>query len=386
MLRATVVTNIRTPNNDALFAEVARQGRIELQVVYAAANEANRDWRLRATAAYPHRVLSGWTLGGSTHINLAIGRVLRALVPDVVVLGGSYTMPTTQLAGATLARRGTPWVYWGEEVSHAPTSAPARALRTALRWPVRRAAGVLAVGSRARASYVRAGVPPDRVAEFHYYADAGHFALAPAERAAARRRVRERHGIADDALVAVYAGQLIPRKDVAMALRALGRLACADRDPGWVLLIAGDGPQRAALGRLAGELGIQGRVQFAGFVQPAALPEYFAAGDCCVLPSRREGWGVVVGEALAAGLPVFASTRVNAAADLVREGENGGVFAPGDDAALAALLGNAARPGRLPAMAAQARAAVADETPSVAAARLARLLGAVRDGHSIGAL
>lgn len=385
MLRAVVVTNIRTPNNDALFAEVARQGRMELHVIYAAANEANRDWRLGATAAYPHQVLSGWTLGGSAHINPGIGRVLRALGPDVVVLGGSYTTPSTQLAGAAVARRGTPWVYWGEEVSHAPASAPTRALRAALRWLVRCAAGVLAIGSRARASYLRAGVPPDRIAEFRYYADAEHFALAAVERAHARRRVRERHGVAVDARVAVYGGQLIPRKDVATAVRALVRLA-ADRDPGWVLLVVGDGPERAPLARLACELGVEDRIRFAGFVQPAALPEYFAAGDCFVLPSRSEGWGVVVGEALAAGLPVFASTRVNAAADLVRAGENGGAFAPGDDAALAALLADAARPGRLPALAAQARAAVADETPAVAAARLARLLGAVHDGRPIGTL
>ncbi len=385
MIRIALVTNIRTPNNDALFGHVARQPGVDFHVLYGAAVEANRDWRLAAAESYAHEVLPGWTLRGSAHVNPALVGALRFFAPDAVVLSGSYVMPTVQLAAVTLARSRTPWAYWGEELSHTAVAAPRRAVRAALRWPVRRAGGVLAIGSRARASYVRAGVPPARVADFRYYADAEHFALPPDARVVARASVRARHAIAHDAVVVLYCGQLISRKGVDTAIRAFGRIgpAAAGTAP-CVLLVVGDGAERGALQRLAGELGVADRVRFAGFAQPDVLPAYFAACDCFVLPSHAEGWGVVVGEALAAGLPVFASTRVNAAADLVRPGENGGVFEPGDDAGLATVLGSAvADPARLAATGACARASVRGEAPVVAAPRLVRLLAAVRAGAPI---
>jgi len=69
------------------------------------------------------------------------------------------------------------------------------------------------------------------------------------------------------------------------------------------------------------------------------LSAFYAASDCLVLPSEYEPWGLVVNEAMAAGLPVIVSDKVGCAADLVRSGENGVVYRCGDLAALAKALG-----------------------------------------------
>lgn len=387
MLAIGLVTNIPTPNNDALFGQVARQAGVELRVLYGAPIESNRSWRLDRDKAYAYEVLPGWTVAGSAHVNPRVLRALRAFRPDVAVLSGSYTMPTVQLAAAALRAGGTPWLYWGEELAYGDAPAPVRAARALLRRTLRHARGVLAIGSRACASYVRAGVAPERVADFRYYADTDHFALDARTRAEARASVRGSLGLGEQAFAVLYCGQLIPRKDVATLLRAVHRLSTPGDGARASVILAGDGPDRPALEALAEELGIRDRVHFTGFLQPAVLPRVFAAADVFVLPSHAEGWGVVVSEALAAGLPVFASERVNAAADLVRDGENGGLFGAGDAARLAGLLGAVVGdPARRRAMADAARAAVACETPTFAARRFVSLLRAAVAGRALHGL
>ncbi len=70
---------------------------------------------------------------------------------------------------------------------------------------------------------------------------------------------------------------------------------------------------------------------FKGFVQSSALPDAFAQADVFVLPSRHDGWGLVINEAIAAGMPVITTDCVGAAADLVEDGRNGFV-GPADNA------------------------------------------------------
>jgi glycosyltransferase involved in cell wall biosynthesis len=82
---------------------------------------------------------------------------------------------------------------------------------------------------------------------------------------------------------------------------------------------------------------LSNRIHFLGFKQPAALPPIFAAADIFVLPSRHDGWGVVVNEALGAGLPIIVSDRVGAR-DLVDDGRNGLITCAGDVEELADAL------------------------------------------------
>jgi glycosyltransferase involved in cell wall biosynthesis len=76
------------------------------------------------------------------------------------------------------------------------------------------------------------------------------------------------------------------------------------------------------------------RIEYAGFQAPGALPRFFGAADAFILPSRHEGWGVVVNQALGAGLPVLCSDAVGAGFDLVEEGVNGLRFRADDVDAL----------------------------------------------------
>jgi len=135
---------------------------------------------------------------------------------------------------------------------------------------------------------------------------------------------------------ALFLGRLVPVKGVSVLLDALAREGRYDR---YDLLIAGDGPCRAALAGQAAALG--DRVRLLGEVRGGARRELLAAADALVLPSlrlpdgRTEGAPTVLMEALCAGLPVVCSD-VGAARDIVQDA--GVVVPPGDRARLAEAL------------------------------------------------
>jgi glycosyltransferase involved in cell wall biosynthesis len=123
---------------------------------------------------------------------------------------------------------------------------------------------------------------------------------------------------------------------------------------------------------------VRERISYAGFQAPEALPRFFAEADVFVLPSRYDGWGVVVNQALGAGLPVVCSDAVGAAEDLVIPGENGYVFPSGDAAALqAALEAVTGEAGRIASFSARSLELSARLGPEYGARQLQRILAEV---------
>lgn len=118
---------------------------------------------------------------------------------------------------------------------------------------------------------------------------------------------------------------LVPLKNVDVLLRAFA----AAKLPDARLRVGGDGPQRAALARLARALGVAKRVDFCGAVPPGEAPAFYNGCDALVCASRVETFGVTLIEALACGVPVLA-TRCGGPEDIVRPGQNGLLVAPND--------------------------------------------------------
>ncbi len=128
-----------------------------------------------------------------------------------------------------------------------------------------------------------------------------------------------------------FAGRLGPQKALGVALQALVDV------PDVTLAVAGDGPERSALERRVGELGLDGRVSFLGSVPRVQVLRLFRAADASLLASAWENFPHTVVEALAVGCPVIA-TAVGGVPEVVRDGENGLLVPPGDPAALAAAI------------------------------------------------
>jgi glycosyltransferase involved in cell wall biosynthesis len=137
--------------------------------------------------------------------------------------------------------------------------------------------------------------------------------------------------------VVVFAGRHIPEKRVPALVPAIA--AARERLPELRGVILGDGPDRELVQRRVAELGLSAVVEVPGFVSTEVVQETIAHALCLVLPSRREGYGLVVVEAAACGTPsVVVAAPDNAAVELISEGENGFVAASDSAEDLAAAI------------------------------------------------
>ncbi|MGC9270217.1 glycosyltransferase family 4 protein [Acidiphilium sp.] len=215
--------------------------------------------------------------------------------PDAI--DGHYLYPDG-VAAAWLARHfNLPLVLTarGSDVTQWPDFPRPRALIT----EALDQADALITVSQALAEGVRAlGIDPHKITTLRNGVDTEIF--NPIEPSTARAAI----GQTNRYILSV--GHLIPRKGHDRVIEAFARLATAQL-AGHDLIIAGDGPERAALGDLAAAHGLFSRVKLIGAMPQPRLPLYYSGADCLVLASSREGWANVLLEAMACGTPVVAS-------------------------------------------------------------------------------
>jgi glycosyltransferase involved in cell wall biosynthesis len=274
----------------------------------------------------------------------------RASGARLVVAHGSRTLP----ACAAALVGGPPAVYRSIGDPAAWAGGGLRRARTRLLLSRMAAVTVLwpAAADSVRALY---HVPAGRT---HVIPNAVPAGRCPVPDADDRRAARQVLGLPAEAPVVAAIGALGPEKLVGDAVAACAAL------PEVHLLVAGDGPERAALERRAAAE-TPGRAHFAGAL-PGATGA-LAAADVVVLPSRTEGMPGVLIEAGLSGVPAVA-TDVGGVAQIVRDGETGVLVAPGDVAGLAAGLRRALAGRQAMGAAARRRCLARFEIEPVAAA------------------
>jgi glycosyltransferase involved in cell wall biosynthesis len=140
-------------------------------------------------------------------------------------------------------------------------------------------------------------------------------------------RFRARHAIPPDQPVALYVGRVAHEKNIGFLLEALTHALW--QRPDLLLVIAGEGPALESLQRKVVDLRLDHHVRFVGYLdRQQELLDCYAAADVFVFASRTETQGLVLLEAMAAGLPVFALSHMGTKS--IVEPERGAVAAPDD--------------------------------------------------------
>jgi glycosyltransferase involved in cell wall biosynthesis len=197
------------------------------------------------------------------------------------------------------------------------------------------AARVIAVSPHVAEQAAQLGVEPGRLRVIRSGVDTERF--APRDRADARRHL----GLDDRKGLVLFVGNLEPRKQLDVLLKALPRVR--QRGPQVYMAIVGTGASAGALDQtsrlqqLTHELGLQDVVRFVGRVSGDDLLQWYAAADVFALPSSSEAQGIVALEAMACGLPVVASA-VGGLLGTVDDGKSGFLIPSGDSDALADRL------------------------------------------------
>ncbi len=244
------------------------------------------------------------------------------------------------------------WTFHGTDFLPARPGPTLRARRAACRWMYRRASArvdaVVCVSEDVRRAAGAVIGAADR--KVHVIGNApSALKLADARRAGA---VRGALGIPPDAGVILFVGRLSAEKGCDRLIAAAPAVLSAA--PATVFLVAGSGPEEAALHEQASRAGVADRVRFLGARDDVG--DLLAAADVFCLPSRRDAMSLALLEAMAAGRAVVASD-IAGNRQLVTAGRTGVLVRPDDDGALAAaLLRLLARRDEAQAIAREARA------------------------------
>jgi 1,2-diacylglycerol 3-alpha-glucosyltransferase len=183
---------------------------------------------------------------------------------------------------------------------------------------------VIAPSTKLRRAFVEWGVRRPLAVTLPTGVETWRFAARDAGKVAAFQR---EHAIPDGDRVLVFVGRLGKEKNVELLVESMRKVV----DPRARLLIVGDGPYRPELERLIDAAGIRDRVTLTGYMDPADVPVAYHAADALFFASTTETQGLVIAEAMAAGLPVVA-VRDAAVADAVEDGINGLLVAESADA------------------------------------------------------
>jgi glycosyltransferase involved in cell wall biosynthesis len=324
-----VLTSIPSPYQVELFDAIARRGRIDLKVWYCAERDTRRLWE-QPRPVHASRIGAGWRITtGREHWYLD-PRPAAQLVrwkPDLAVFS-VYSMPAVQLGMWWATQAKVPWVYWGEAVASGGSGLLRRTARNLALLPVRRwACGLFGVGTKGTQN-LRDTIGADRpILNMPYFSNLARFTPADGFR------------VQPDETRFLFVGSFIYRKGVDVLARAFSALV--ESVPGARLVVAGDGDATELFDDHLSPAAAE-RVIRCGFVPWTSLPELYRRGDFLVMPSRYDGWGLVIPEAMASGLPVIGSTAAGATLDLVREGMTGWRVGPGDPVALADTMRRAA--------------------------------------------
>ncbi len=308
--RIVVLTQLTSPYQVEFFNALSAMGGCHLEVIYLTSHDRSRQWEVtRINIAHNHLILSE-----APHMR---GDAMQAIRSADLVVFNYYTDLFALRAIRERARQRSPWVFWGERPGFLQTGVMGIMARWFLLKPLHRhAAPIWAVGRFGIEGYQREFGRSRSYQNIPYFSDLDRFFKI--ERAPAAERVF------------LYSGSFSHRKGSDLLAAAFVRVAARHSKVRLVLLGAGEmeHQMRNKLQPCAD------RVTWLGFQPWDKLPECYSQGTIFCFPSRYDGWGLALVEALASGMPTIGTDRAGAALEFLAEQKAGWLVEAGSLQAL----------------------------------------------------
>jgi len=313
-IKVAIVYQHPAPYEVPLFDMIAQRPQVALTVYYCSAGSRGRGWGNCMGFSHNHEILPG-----RFGFNFNIWGKLAKAQPDVVVIAG-YSEMTMQLSILYCWLRKIPYIMICESHLLKKRSPLKKYLKGFIVKPImKRAAANLPTGTKAKEYLIYYGGNAKNMFFFPNAPNVNYFEVESQKHKSIREEIRRSMGI-KTRYVIIYVGRLVMIKGCQYLIEAFSEIRKRRDDVS--LIIVGDGDFRIQLEEQVANYQIPD-VYFLGSQPNSELPRLYAMSDVFVLPSYVEPWGVVVGEAMASGLPVIVTQKVGCAFDIVFEGENG---------------------------------------------------------------
>ena len=264
----------------------------------------------------------------------ALWSALEQTNPDVVAVNGWNNFGSL-IAASCCVRRGIPMIVMSESSRQ---DEPRTSWKEAIKRRIVGLYSAALVGGQRHVEYlVELGMPVDRVFTGYDVVDNNYFCERARQIRNSKFEIRNQRGLPENYFLA--SARFVEKKNLQRLIAAYAVYRKRSQTVGntpWDLVLLGDGPLRGILNSQLSTLNLNEHVHLPGFKPYDELPVYYGLANAFVHASTAEQWGLVVNEAIAAGLPVIVSNRCGCASELVNG--NGFTFDPTNGSELVARL------------------------------------------------
>lgn len=323
-MKLAFITNIRAPYRILQFNEFAKIDDIKFTAYYTHKENDNRKWESKNSVGYNEVYLNGLNISEKYgYINKGLYNLVQS--NDVIIIGG-YEQPTYICISILCKLLKKKYIISFDGISTDRLSDYESKLKKVVKnVVVKNASFILGNGEVSKRYFNEVfNYPIEKIYNQYLTVDSKKINELYRDKDNYRKEYRKRYNIDMNEKVLIYSGRLISIKNVDSVIKAIGKLKKADL----TLLITGGGELEEELRELSREENV--KVIITGFIsEQEDLFKHYFAGDTLILPSSvYEVWGLVVNEAMFAGLPILVSQICGCSLDLIKD--NGYVLNPLD--------------------------------------------------------
>lgn len=333
-----------------LYKELAKEENIDLTVLYCSrwGLEEYKDPQFKTTFKWDIPLLDGYNykflknIRKTQDVNKFFNLINLEIIPelfrnkyDVLWINGHnnltniFAVITAKIIGIKLLMRAE------TQLNVKPNKIKKIIRKPIMNFFYRMFDGFLYIGTRNKEYYKYIGVPDNKLFLVPYSVNNDFFIAKVEEAKKNNIELKNKYKLHNEHLNILYASKLMKRKNPLDLIKAFK--VVKEKVTNVNLVFVGTGEEEKGLKKFIADYNIKD-VYFLGFLNQSELPEVFALSDIFVLPAVNEQWGLIINEAMCAGLPIITTNVVGAAPDLVKEGINGFTFKPSNINELAEKL------------------------------------------------
>jgi len=315
-----LITNIPTPYRIPLFNELNKklEGRgLKLKVVFGANSYTRRKWEVdMSECKFDYELLPSRKIKylDSERIMFTYSGLFRVISKEnpCVIITNAFSLATMKIWWSSLFEK-TPYIIWSGAINnkYSPDSFLRKYQRKIV---INKASGFIAYGTKAKEYLISLGAEEGKVETGINTIDTQFYSNEV-------RKFQENGISNDDKMHLLYIGDLSARKNVLKVLKIINNLVNLRSDI--MLDIVGDGEERNELEKYVIDNNLNRFVAFYGFRQSYEIPKFLAQSKCFLFQTDFDIWGLVLVEAMAAGIPCIASVHAGASQDLINDGVTG---------------------------------------------------------------